>query len=179
MAIIATCILSKPARAQNQAIESTVELGATYYHMGKYDAALAEFNTVLASDPQNSTAKSYIASIFNKEITPKESATEEPLPAGQNPEYNLTPSEGNAYAAGIEREQTIPEQGPPPPAETKQTPTTTEKTPEEAKPAGGKEKEGFQVSGEVRTSMGATPSDFIWDQVRSKPERKRLPDSFY
>ena len=57
LAIIATCILSKPARAQNQAIESTVELGATYYHMGKYDAALAEFNTVLASDPQNSLPK--------------------------------------------------------------------------------------------------------------------------
>lgn len=56
-------------------------MGTTFYDLGKYDEALAEFNKVLAVDPTNSIAKRYVDKIFKESLPSEKSSQSSEKPA--------------------------------------------------------------------------------------------------
>lgn len=76
--------------AENQAVEYLCEIGKSFYNQGKTDDALAEFNNVLAIDPDNQTAKAYINKIFAQQNPAPEVAPQVKLNTIETPISELS-----------------------------------------------------------------------------------------
>jgi tetratricopeptide (TPR) repeat protein len=107
--ILCAVLLPRAVFSSDPMVKYLCELGRAFYHMEKYDEALAQFRKALLLDPNNRTAKKYIDDIFTKasgrrvktkpapvinpepkakpvpiaKSVPDKSATTKPLPAKQ------------------------------------------------------------------------------------------------
>ena len=118
---------SIPASAmESQATEYMLELGATFYRMGKYDEALHEFKKVLLIDPANRSAQKYVNDIFAKDAVAPAAPAAAPIaealppapaavkPPAPEPPKAVTPAEPPQAALREKAmEQALREKGPP------------------------------------------------------------------
>ncbi|MFA5276248.1 MAG: tetratricopeptide repeat protein [Candidatus Omnitrophota bacterium] len=146
------------------AVNYLYDLGAAYYKQGRYEDALAEFNKVLAIDPDNKAAKTYISDIF-KVQNPPPAAAVDPIDA--------------AFALAQKQSEAKPMPT--------LTPKTAESTKEQAmdqtmnklqvkenkavyspskKDGKGEIKVGpVTLSGEMQLGFGVRSDDFIWKRA--------------
>jgi len=146
--------------AASPAAEYLCELGATFYSMGRYEEALAEFNKALLADPDSQSAKQYINDIFKQDFTPPPAVAAKEKPAvrkvplapskdaimeqAMNSFENKAPEEKKSYSVGYAPDQT-------------KLSAVTEERGFKAGPV--------KISGEAQLSFGATSQDFIWKRA--------------
>ncbi len=140
--------------AELQAVKYLCEFGITFYRLGRYDDALAEFKKVLLLDPQNKTAQSYINNIFEKEspsIVHKNKTQEKSIApqvqVKEMPRVMLSREEAmNQALSNLSK---------------KEAKLAIEKEPKKA----GYELAGAQISGESQLRLGVTPQDAHWKRA--------------
>ncbi len=145
--------------AAYQDIALSCELGATLYNLEKYDDALSEFNRVLAIDPNNKIAKTYIDNIFKRNFQPSAVSAFSLNKNILESEIHLLSKEeamGRAMA-GLQqkgaqsyylRDYDSPGEEP------------FEKVKKEGLKAGP-----LNISGQMQIGFGLTPDDFIWKRA--------------
>ena len=152
--------------AASQAAEYLSEIGTTLYSLGKYDDALAEFNKVLLIEPENKTAKEYIAKIF-EQPTQEDFLSEIPQ-ANKKPDFiqdtkivNLEtkPELTKEQAMNQEMEKLKVNRN-----NSAYLYGYPDLMPKE-KSERGVEAGPFKITGETQLSFGITPDDFIWKRA--------------
>lgn len=147
-----TFVFCVPAFCDNLVIDQICEFGISFYRMGRYDDALAEFKKVLVLNPNNETAKEYIGLIFredlpvagepNKESLLRQESVENVLAEYEAKGSELTASPG-AKDLAIGEEPINPDN----------------KKDSNLKIA------GINVSGEVQARFGVTPTRYLWKKA--------------
>ena len=154
-----------------------LELGATFYRMGKYDEALHEFKKVLLIDPANRSAQKYVNDIFAKDAVAPAAPAAAPIaealppapaavkPPAPEPPKAVTPAEPPQAALREKAmEQALREKGPPAaPVKEEKALKPAQETDKE-KPSGERP---AVLSGEFRLGMGATKNSFIWKDANA------------
>jgi tetratricopeptide (TPR) repeat protein len=135
------------------ASEYLCEFGISFYRLGRYDDALAEFKKVLLIDPKNQTAKQYIDAIFRNE-------------AAKSPPETVI---GKAPARPLNRDEAMTEtlkklsyQGP------RASPSLVSGKTEFQQEREAKKQLQIgkvNISGEVQMSAGIAPGDFYWKRA--------------
>lgn len=119
--------------------EYLCELGATFYRIGKYDDALLEFKKALMLEPDNQTAKQYIAKIFQQGVDWQQAS----LPSARQEAMSRALE---SISAGTRQE--IPEN-----------------VPIQAKDKQGYSVAGLSLSGHAQLSLGMTGESAIYKRA--------------
>ncbi|MDD5431797.1 MAG: tetratricopeptide repeat protein [Candidatus Omnitrophica bacterium] len=152
-----------------QAADYLCEFGITFYKMGRYDEALAEFNKVLLVEPNNKVAKSYINNIFKSTNAQSESfKQEEVIPQKASDrvrvvrESQLREREmDNAFnLASKSNKGTAKEEN-----NVIRADDYVVKEEKTEKKEDGIKVAGIKISGEAQTRMGATSKDDYWKRA--------------
>ena len=144
------CVFAELAFASAQSIDYLMELGTTYYSIGKYNEALSEFGKVLLIDPGNETAHRYINTIFQQEAKVALEKEKSGVPKQEvKKEVPVMPTREMAMNDAF-------------------VSATKEKFKE--KYAKTSEKEGMEISGlkikgRSQVSLGAAPGETIWKRA--------------
>lgn len=156
----------KPAFCSSQSVEYLCELGLSFYHLGKYEDALTEFNKALILDPDNQTAKKYVNSIFS-DLNPEVKGQEVPIIKKEDL-IQKEPAEPVVKAQEpLKQEIAIIEKKPT--REEAMNSALADFGKSEFDQKSGKKEGirigGIKVSGETQLRMGFTPEDAIWKRA--------------
>lgn len=133
----------KPVFPGIPVVEYLCEQGIAFYHTGRYDEALTEFNKALMIDPNNPTAKKYIDTIFLQTSVSEERLATEQIIA----KVEKKPTKKEPVKEGPSREEIIDS-------------TLVNLTKKESRAVAGN-KTPATLHGEYRLSLGATSEDII------------------
>lgn len=149
-----------PPAESSPTVDYICELGLSFYHMGRYEEALEQFNKALLVDPENQTAKKYIGIIFIKD-----------MPAPEGPSYPYRPQPIlSTHTRPYPKAQPL----------SPQVKLSREETMEDTLKSLGRgdlplvqkgipapEHQEGVLSGEYRLSLGLTSTDVIWKDANA------------
>ncbi len=156
-----------PASPQTLNADYFSELGISFYHLGRYNEALYEFEKALTVNPQHKISREYINKIYQETITKRtiikppeevkvETISEKDYLLQKRDSIELTLQK---FEQQIQKEEVLAKKATPEPKK--------KEVKKETKKEEGKEGPKLKLSGKTILSLGFTSDDIIWKDANA------------